>query len=212
MNIAPLPRNGNSAPPTPTRRPGTLVSVLGVAVTLALGISIPADESGRKVESSINTTTGALQVRHISGRQYLRVYLDMVGVPTACDGLTRDGAGQPLRPGQNFTEAQCSEMLERALVQHAQGVMACSPGLALSNDPAVEHRREGPRFAAVSLAYNVGVTNYCRSTARARFNAGAYSAGCDALLAWNKAGGRVVPGLTARRQRERRACLQGLPA
>ena len=208
MNIAPPPPRTAGSP----KPPRTLVTIVGAAVAIALGVSIPADESGRTVEASLNQSTGALQVQHVRGRQYLRAYLDIVGVATACDGLTRNADGSRIHTGQTFTETQCSEMLERALVEHASGVMACSPGLALSNDPATERRRQGPRFAAVSLAYNVGVANYCRSTVRARFNAGAYSAGCDALRAWNKAGGRVVRGLTDRRERERRVCLQGLAA
>jgi len=196
----------------------TLAGVVGAAVALALGVSIPADESGRKVEATLQPANGALQVRHISGRQYLRGYLDIVRVGTACDGITTY-RGQPIRAGQQFTEAQCAEMLEDELVRHAEGVMACSPGLALSSDPAVERQRAGPRFAAVSLAYNVGIgrpasngrlgSGYCGSTARAWFNAGAYPAGCDALLAWNKAGGREVRGLTERRRRERDVCRRG---
>ncbi len=43
-----------------------------------------------------------------------------------------------------------------------------------------------------------------------RLNAGDIRGACDALLAWNKAGGRVVQGLTNRRQDERRLCLEGL--
>ena len=188
----------------------TLAGVVGIAVAVALGVSIPEDESGRKVTASINPVTQQLQVRHVSGPQYLKVYFDIVGVATACDGLTRDPQGRPLRAGQTFTEAQCATMLEMALVAHAERVMACSPGLAISGNPATELKRRGPRFAAVSLAYNVGTGAYCGSTARRMFNAGDYAAGCDALLRWNKAGGRVVRGLQLRRERERNVCLKGL--
>lgn len=196
----------------PAQRPSkktTLAGIVGVLVAVALGVSIPSDESGRKVEATV-APSGELQVRHITGRQYLRVYLDIVGVATACDGLTRDAEGRPLHAGQFFTEDECAHMLEAALIAHAQGVMRCSPGLALSSDPAVERVRQGPRFAAVSLAYNVGVGNYCSSSARRNFNAGSYNAGCEALLMWNRAGGRIVTGLDNRRHRERRVCLSGL--
>lgn len=221
--VMPLGRNVSqtngmaSQQPQTSRLPGkkTLAGVVGLGVAVALGVAIPGDESGRRVEVKIDEATTELRVRHISGPQYLRVYLDIVGVATACDGLTTDEQGRPLRRGQSFTEAQCAAMLERALVVHAEGVMACSPGLALSPDAAIERRREGPRFAAVSLAYNVGVGAYCESSARRAFNAGQYRLGCDALLSWNKArvGGRLRPvrGLTLRRQRERAVCLSGLP-
>jgi lysozyme len=203
--------NAPAAKPAPKKAPLTLAAVVGAGVAVALGVAIPADESGRKVEATI-APTGELKVKHISGKQYLSVYLDIVKVPTACDGLTRDEQGRRLQPGAYVGEARCAAMLERALVAHAVGVMSCSPGLAISPDPAIERRREGPRFAAVSLGYNVGVGAYCTSTVRARFNAGAYAAGCDRLLAWNKAGGRPVRGLTLRRQRERAVCLNGLGA
>lgn len=195
--------------PSPAR-PGkiTLAVIVGAGVAAALGTFIPAEESGRKVEATV-AKDGSLQVRHISGKQYLRAYLDLAGVNTACDGITTY-EGKPITAGQQFTEAQCTEMLEAELVKHAQGMMACTPGLALSASPAIERQREGPRFAAVSVTYNVGIGNYCGSTARKRFNAGDYRGGCDALTWWNKAGGRVVKGLVARREREHKVCVGGL--
>lgn len=188
----------------------TLASVVGASVALALAQFIPSEESGRKVDASISGT-GALVVKHVSGRQYLSVYLDAVGVATACDGITTY-QGKPLRRDHHFTEAQCAEMLEEELVKHAIPAMRCTPGIALSHDPRTELRREGPRFLAISLAYNVGVGNYCSSTARRRFNAGEYDAGCAAATWWNKAGGRVLRGLTKRRGKESLVCTEGLAA
>lgn len=206
----------------------TLAGVVGGAVAIALAVSIPADESSRKVEASVHPDTKALQVRHISGRQYLQAYFDIAGIATACDGLTRDELGRPIRIGMRFTEAQCGTMLERALVAHAEGAMACTPSLALSADSAVERHREGPRLAIVSLAYNIGVgrvgtpsrrgVGYCGSTARRLFEAGNFPAACDAILRHNKYRHRrtrlltVAPGLDRRRQKERRVCLNGLAA
>lgn len=178
----------------------TLAGVVGAATAALLFQAIPAEESGRKVEVSI-AADGSATVRHVSGKQYLQAYLDIVGVATACDGLT-SYQGRKIRPSDRFTEAQCATMLEDELVVHAQGVMACTPGLSLTIP-----RRDMARFAGVSLAYNIGVPRYCGSTARARFNAGRIREGCDAILLWNKAGGRIVPGLAGRRSRERAKCL-----
>lgn len=188
----------------------TLATLLGIAVAQALGQYIPREESGRKVEATV-TGDGHLSLKNISGKQYLDAYLDMVGVATACDGITHY-RGKPITKGMHFTEAQCTAMLEDELLAHAAAVMQCTPGLWRSGVPAIEHRREGPRFAAVSVAYNVGPANYCGSTAHARFNAGNYAGGCEALTWWNKAGGKVAPGLIARRARERKVCLGGLSA
>lgn len=190
--------------PTPPQRrlkPGTLASVVGLATAGLLLIGVPAEESGRRVRVDFEVN-GVSHVEHVSGPQYLQAYLDVAGIATACDGLTKG-----VRLGQRYTEAQCGQMLERALVEHANGVMACTPGLSL-NYP----QRNFARFAAVSLAYNIGVSAYCKSTARRQFNAGNIRAACDAFLPWDKARVRgvlrPVRGLTERRKRERAACLK----
>lgn len=205
-----MPRIEPMRPPLKGHGKKTLAGVVGVGVALLLGVAIPREESGRKVEATIGQQ-GELQVRHISGKQYLRAYLDIVGVATACDGLT-SYKGRRVKITDSFTETQCAALLEEELIVHAEGVMACTPGLALSRDPATEKRREGPRFAAVSGAYNYGVGLYCSSTARKRLNAGDYAGGCVALTWFNKAGGRVNRGLVNRRERERKVCLGGLAA
>lgn len=186
-------------------RGGTLVSIVGFVTAGLLLSHTPQEESGRKVDVKI-ATDGAATVRHISGKQYLRAYLDIVGVATACDGLT-SYRGRKIRITDQFTEQQCAVMLEEALIDHANGVMQCTPGLALTYAG-----RDRARFAAVSLAYNVGVPNYCDSTARRLFNAGQIGPACNAILSWNKItknGKKVVSnGLAARRERERAICAK----
>lgn len=186
-------------------RGGTLAAVVGFVTAGLLLVHIPEDESGRKVDVKI-AQDGTATVRHVSGKQYLRAYLDIVGVATACDGLT-SYRGRKIRITDQFTEAQCAVMLEDALIEHAKGAMQCTPGLALAIPG-----RDRARFAAVSLAYNVGVTNYCTSTARRQFNAGQIGLACTSMLAWNKVtvnGKKVVSrGLSARRERERAICAK----
>lgn len=204
MPIEPLemPKSASTLP-----KAGTLAAVVGIAVATALLTHTPEEESGRKVAVTV-APDGTATVRHVSGRQYLKAYLDIVGVATACDGITGPEIDKARRSGRVFTEAECAAMLGKALTEHGKIVMACSPGLALSNDPATERRREGPRFAAISGNYNHG--RFCTSTARKRFDAGNYPGGCVALTWFNKAGGRVSKGLVARRERERRICVGGL--
>lgn len=184
----------------------TLAGIVGLVTAGLLFTQVPMEESGRKVEVSI-APNGQATVRHVSGKQYLRAYLDIVGVATACDGLTGPEIDRARREGRVFTEAQCARMLEEALIVHAEGVMRCSPGLALTIP-----RRDHVRFAAVSLAYNIGVVRYCGSTARRMFNAGLVRAGCDAILRYNKGRVRgqlvVIRGLKNRRERERAHCLK----
>lgn len=187
--------------PVTALKKGSLASIIGIAAAALVMKSVPEDESGRHVNVTI-AQDGTASVQHVRGPQYLRAYLDIAGIATVCDGITKG-----VRMGQVYTEAQCAMMLERELVIHAEGVMKCSPGLK-------PERLAPQRAAAVSLAYNIGVAGYCGSTAAKRFNAGNYRGGCDAFMAWNKARVdgvlRPVLGLTNRRARERAMCLKGL--
>ena len=61
--------------------------------------------------------------------------------------------------------------------------------------------------AYVSLAYNIGTGNFCNSTLVLKLNAGDYPGACKEILRWNRAQGRVVKGLTARRQKEYQQCI-----
>jgi lysozyme len=60
----------------------------------------------------------------------------------------------------------------------------------------------------VSFAFNVGLGNLQRSTIRIKANRGEWEAAADAFLLWNKAGGKVLPGLDKRRKDERAMFLQ----
>lgn len=64
--------------------------------------------------------------------------------------------------------------------------------------------------AFISVSYNICVHGFCNSTMARRVNAGNFRGACDALLAWNRAGGRVIKGLDNRRRAERKLCLEGL--
>lgn len=123
-------------------------------------------------------------------------YRDIVGVATACRGMTGNG----IVVGRVYSDAECDAMDEAGAVTHAQGVLRCTP--RLKGDQLV---------AATLLTYNIGVGGYCGSTVARRFNAGDLRGGCDAFLMWVRAGGRVVKGLVNRRNYERSICLRGLP-
>jgi lysozyme len=192
----------NPPPPKPSRKKqGTLAALVGIATAAMLFKAVPAEESGRKVTVDFQVD-GTATVQHVSGPQYLKAYLDIADIPTACDGLTKG-----VQIGQTYTPAQCTAKLEEALIEHAAGVMRCTPGLALGTP-----RRDNVRFAAISMAYNIGVAGWCGSTARKLVDAGKIRAACDAFLPWDKArvGGKLRPvkGLTLRRQRERAECLK----
>jgi hypothetical protein len=61
--------------------------------------------------------------------------------------------------------------------------------------------------AFVSLAYNIGPGAFRKSSALRHFNEGDKAKAASALLLWNKAGGKVLKGLTRRREAERKLFL-----
>jgi lysozyme len=68
-----------------------------------------------------------------------------------------------------------------------------------------------PQFdALVSFAFNIGTDAFRKSTLVKLLNAGHRTKAADQLLRWNRAGGRELAGLTARRRRERKLFLTGM--
>jgi lysozyme len=66
---------------------------------------------------------------------------------------------------------------------------------------------DGQFAALVSFAFNCGVGALKRSTLLKRVFAGRFAEAADQFLLWDKAGGAVLPGLTRRRQAERKLFL-----
>jgi len=61
--------------------------------------------------------------------------------------------------------------------------------------------------AYLSLTYNIGPGAFCNSTLVKKLNAYDYPRACAEILRWNKAGGKVLPGLVKRRQAEYETCI-----
>ena len=121
-------------------------------------------------------------------------YRDIAGIYTVCYGETRVAM-------RRYSDAECSTMLSDGLADFAAPVLRRNPTL---------RGRPNQLAAAVSLTYNIGGGAYARSSVARHFSAGQWRQGCDAFLHWNRAGGRVVNGLTRRREAERLLCLKGL--
>lgn len=126
----------------------------------------------------------------------LKTYRDIGGVLTYCDGATENA-----QAGKVYTPAECDAQLDRDLERHAAGIAKCIP---------MDRLTAGQKVAFVDAAFNIGVPAFCGSSMARRINAGDVVGACDALLMWNRAGGKEVLGLTRRRQRERELCLKGL--
>jgi lysozyme len=118
-------------------------------------------------------------------------------IPTVCFGETRG-----VKLGDSYTAAECQDMLARAVVEFRTALGRCLPSL--------DRLPEGVQVAFISFAYNVGTGAACRSTLVRLANAGDIRAACNQLPRWNKAGGKVVQGLSNRRGAERELCLSAL--
>lgn len=146
------------------------------------------------------TVAGSLAIGTIGAFEGLRTraYIPIPGdVPTICFGETRG-----VKMGDTATIAECKVMLGNALVEFETNMRRCL--IAPDRIP------DKPYVSFLSLSYNIGSRAFCNSTAARKANAGDVRGACDAILSWNKAGGRVVPGLSRRRAEERKLCLEGL--
>ena len=124
-------------------------------------------------------------------------YKDIVGVPTVCFGETRG-----VKMGDRYTMDECKAMLGDGLVEFELGMRKC-----LTNPDSIPAK---PYTAFLSLSYNIGTGAFCRSSVARRANEGNLRGACDAILMWDRAGGKRVQGLANRRQDERRICLEGV--
>lgn len=68
---------------------------------------------------------------------------------------------------------------------------------------------QGEWDAYTSLAYNIGTGAFCGSTLVRKLNAGDYAGACKQILRWDKQKGRVLRGLTKRRNAEYKLCVGG---
>lgn len=64
--------------------------------------------------------------------------------------------------------------------------------------------------ALTSFVYNVGPGGIKGSTVQKRLNEGDYRGAADAMMMWDKAGGKTLEGLKNRREAERKLFLQGM--
>ena len=123
----------------------------------------------------------------------LTAYQDSVGVWTIGYGWTQPVDGKPIRAGMTIKQETAERLLKTGLVSYESDVSRLvKVGLT-----------QGQFDALVSFTYNLGARSLSTSTLLRKFNAGDYAGAADEFLRWNKAGGKVLNGLTRRREAER---------
>lgn len=125
-------------------------------------------------------------VKHFEGFESV-AYLCPANVWTIGYGRTRD-----VKEGDVVTELQAERDLLEELVEFGEQVLS-----------VVDVELEQREFDALtSWTYNLGVGNLQSSTLLKKLNAGDKNSVPSEMLRWNKASGRVLEGLTRRRQAE----------
>ena len=90
--------------------------------------------------------------------------------------------------------AQAQTALDAHLLYFTTALLKLSPTLLSATDRRLA--------ALISFCYNCGLGNYRISTLKKRVDVGDWGSAATEILKWNKAAGRVLPGLTKRRTAE----------
>ena len=125
-------------------------------------------------------------IKHFEGCE-LEAYKCPAGVWTIGYGHIKG-----VHEGMKITEMQAEEMLKSELHEY-EGYI---------NDYVTVPLNQNQFDAMVSWVYNLGGGNLRASTLLKVLNAGDYDGVPAQMLRWNKAGGKVLEGLTRRRQAE----------
>ena len=108
------------------------------------------------------------------------------------------GTTKGVKPGMVITAQQAEKMLRDDVAKFESGVSS------LITAPTTQ----GQFDAMVSLAYNIGLGNFGKSTLLKKHNARCYTCAADQFRVWNRANGKVMNGLTKRRAAEREVYMQ----
>ena len=101
--------------------------------------------------------------------------------------------GKPVMPGHVITQEKAEQLFELIASDFAGKVAKLVPS----------HITPNQFGALVSFAYNCGIANLQKSTLLKKVNANPNDPSIKAeFLKWNKAGGKVLAGLTRRREAE----------
>lgn len=134
------------------------------------------------------TQAGVNLIKRFEGDR-LTAYLCPAGKLTIGYGHT----GPDVTPGKKITAEQANSLLIADIDRFAKGVRALVKKSITDNQFS----------ACVSFAYNVGIYAFSKSTLLRLLNAGDIQGAANEFPKWNKANGKPLPGLTARRAAER---------
>ena len=128
----------------------------------------------------------------------LIAYQDSVGVWTVGVGHCGVVGNDPVGPGMRITQQQADELLAMDLERFETSVERLCPGCSQQQFDAL-----------VSFAFNLGAGALQNSTLRKHHNNRDHAAATREFGKWNHAGGKVLAGLTRRRNAEAAVYARG---
>lgn len=129
---------------------------------------------------------GLALVKQFEGLR-LKAYLCPANVWTVGYGSTTN-----VKQGMVITEAEAEALLRDDLERFEAGV-----------DRLAGEATDNQFSAMVSLAFNIGLGAFERSTVLKRHKLGNHMGAANAFLLWNRGGGKILKGLVRRREAER---------
>lgn len=121
-------------------------------------------------------------------------YLCPAKVPTIAWGITFNEDGNPINLGEVWS-------YERAM-KHKGNILDDFLSFLLKASPALQDEGNRRIAAILSWVYNLGKGNYSRSTFKKKIDVKDWEGAFYECRKWNKAGGRILKGLTKRRESE----------
>lgn len=119
----------------------------------------------------------------------LKTYKDAVGIDTIGYGST----GSHVKPNMTITKAEAENLLLKDISRFEVGV-----------EKLVKVPISSNQFSAlVSFSFNLGLGNLEKSTLLKLLNQKKYTEASNEFVKWNRAGGKVLAGLTRRREAEK---------
>ena len=155
------------------------------------------NESGNKNNIRLAVSALCVSAACLAGIAGYEGYRGQAYLPTKNDVPTIGfGETKGVRMGDKTTPERALVQLLKSTQAHAEAIRSCI------HVPLYQHEWD----AYVSLAYNIGTTNFCKSTLVRKLNAEDYAGACREILRWDKQAGKTLPGLVKRRQGEFAMC------
>ena len=119
----------------------------------------------------------------------LKAYKCPAGIWTIGYGQTKG-----IKEGMAWTQQQADEDIIKTALQAFNEAIKASPILATANMEK--------QAAIADFVYNLGITNYNKSTLKLRVDKGNWVSASTEIKKWNKSNGTILNGLIKRRQLE----------